>query len=190
MLKPSDLVTVTFIVLSVGIASAQGSHYPIMEKIAQKILQKDQTASCEQLAQENGQPPTGETAPMEPRAGQILHTDPPLRSAFLPCVAAPMTNNLFACGLSPFTPEQRAAQRNFSAARAYAADMEIEERPSADIEQSRPSIDDAPPADFEPSTPEVEQSPSADIEQSRPSIDDAPPADFEPSTPEVEESDE
>jgi len=62
MLKPSDLVTVTFIVLSVGIASAQGSHYPIMEKIAQKILQKDQTASCEQLAQENSQPPTGETA--------------------------------------------------------------------------------------------------------------------------------
>ncbi|MGH7802362.1 MAG: hypothetical protein ACREOW_17335 [Thermodesulfobacteriota bacterium] len=39
-----------------GIASAQNS-YPIMEKIAQKVIQKYQTSSCEQLAMEKPQRP-------------------------------------------------------------------------------------------------------------------------------------
>lgn len=45
------------------------------------------------------------------------------------------------------------------AARADAADMEIEEPPAADFESSQPQIAQPPPADFESSTPEVEDEP-------------------------------
>src|SRR5262249_58317332 len=47
--------------LPVGIASAQPK-YPIMEKIAKKVIQKYQPSSCQQLAQAKSQPPSGQKA--------------------------------------------------------------------------------------------------------------------------------
>jgi len=76
------------------------------------------------------------------------------------------------------------------AARAYAADMEIEEPPAADFEPSRPEIDQSPPAAFERSDPSIDAAPPADFESSQPEIAQPPPADFEPSTPEIEEDSE
>jgi hypothetical protein len=58
----------------VGSASAQD--YPIMEKIAQKVVEKYQTSSCQQLAQEKSQPPTGKKAQLEQRAIETLRNDP------------------------------------------------------------------------------------------------------------------
>jgi hypothetical protein len=34
----------------VGVASAQGPDYPVMEKLAQTVVQKYQTSSCQDLA--------------------------------------------------------------------------------------------------------------------------------------------
>ena len=50
------------ILLPVGIASAQQPQYPIMEKVVQKVIQKYQTSSCQQLAMQKSQPPTGQKA--------------------------------------------------------------------------------------------------------------------------------
>ena len=86
--------------LHVGMASAQES-FPIMEKIAQKVIEKYQTSSCQQLAQQKSQPPTGQQAQMEQRAIQTLRNDPPMRTAFLNRVAAPIANKLFECGMIP-----------------------------------------------------------------------------------------
>ena len=84
----------------VGIASAQDS-YPIMEKIAQKVIQKYQTSSCQQLAMEKSQPPTGEKAQLEKNALEILQNDPQMRTAFINLVAGPIANKLFECGMIP-----------------------------------------------------------------------------------------
>jgi hypothetical protein len=84
----------------VGIASAQDS-YPIMEKIAQKVIQKYQTSSCQQLAQEHSQPPTGEKAQLEQNALEILRNDPQMRTEFINRVAGPIANKLFECGMIP-----------------------------------------------------------------------------------------
>ena len=99
MRKRLYLFTLASVLLSVGSASAQD--YPIMEKIAQKVVEKYQTSSCEQLAQEKSQPPTGKKAQMEQKAIQALHNDPQMRTAFLNRVAAPIANKMFECGMIP-----------------------------------------------------------------------------------------
>ncbi len=88
------------VLLHVGMASAQES-YPIMEKVAQKVIEKYQTSSCQQLAQQKSQPPTGQKAQMEQRAIQTLRNDPQMRTEFLNRVAAPIANKLFECGMIP-----------------------------------------------------------------------------------------
>jgi hypothetical protein len=91
----------TFLVLTwVGAAGAQ-EQFPMMEQIAQKVIQKYETASCEQLAMERSHPPTGQKAEMEQRALQILRTDPQMRTEFINRVAAPIANKLFECGMIP-----------------------------------------------------------------------------------------
>jgi hypothetical protein len=87
------------VLLPVGIASAQ--EYPIMEKVVQKVIQKYQTSSCEQLAQEKSQPPSGQKAAMEQKAVGLLHNDAQMRTAFINQVAAPIANKLFECGMIP-----------------------------------------------------------------------------------------
>ena len=99
MCKRLYLFLFTSILLPVGIASAQ--QYPIMEKVAQKVIEKYQTSSCQQLAQEKTQPPTGQKAEMEQRAIGLLRNDPQMRTAFINQVAAPIANKLFECGMIP-----------------------------------------------------------------------------------------
>ncbi len=88
------------VLLYTGVANAQ-EQFPIMEQIANKVIQKYQTASCEQLAKERMHPPTGQKAQMEQRALQILRTDPQMRVEFINRVAAPIANKLFECGMIP-----------------------------------------------------------------------------------------
>ena len=100
MIRRASLLALVPVLLYVGIASAQES-FPIMEKVAQKVIEHYQTSSCQALAQQKKQPPAGQRAQMEQRALQILRTDPQMRTAFLNRVAAPIANKLFECGLIP-----------------------------------------------------------------------------------------
>ena len=101
MLRPAYLFALVLLLLDIGLASAQGSQYPVMEKMAQKVVEKYQTSSCQQLAQEKSQPPTGKKAQTADRAVQMLRNDPQMRTEFLNRVAAPIANKLFECGLIP-----------------------------------------------------------------------------------------
>ena len=100
MIRRFYLLALVSVLLPVGLARAQES-YPIMEKVAQKIIEKYQTSSCQQLAQQKKQPPTGQRAQMEQRAIQILRNDPQMRTEFLNRVAGPVANKLFECGMIP-----------------------------------------------------------------------------------------
>jgi hypothetical protein len=77
-----------------GVANAQ---YPILDRIANKVIQKYQQSSCEQLWQKHGQPPSEQ----EQRAIQILRNNPDMRTAFINQVAPPIANKMFECGLIP-----------------------------------------------------------------------------------------
>jgi len=100
MIRRLYLLAFVSVLLHVGMASAQES-FPIMEQLAQKVIEKYQTSSCQQLAQQKSQPPTGQKAQMEQRAIQTLRNDPQMRTAFLNRVAAPIANKLFECGMIP-----------------------------------------------------------------------------------------
>src|SRR5215813_13960225 len=100
MIRRAVLVVCAPVLLYVGLAGAQES-YPIMEKVAQKVVEKYQTASCQQLAQQKSQPPTGQKAQIEQRAIQLLRDDPQMRTEFLNRVAGPIVNKLFECGMIP-----------------------------------------------------------------------------------------
>jgi len=100
MIRRAYLLAFVAMLLPVGLASAQES-FPIMEKVAQKVIEKYQTSSCQQLAQQKSQPPTGQKAQIEQRAIQLLRNDPQMRTEFLNRVAAPIANKLFECGMIP-----------------------------------------------------------------------------------------
>jgi len=77
-----------------GIAVGQGR---IMDMVADKVVSKYQSASCEQLWQQKGQP----KSPEEQRAVEFLKNDPQARAVFLNKVAGPIANKMFECGMIP-----------------------------------------------------------------------------------------
>lgn len=87
--------------LCLGPGAAHAQRYPILDKVAQKVIQKYQSSSCEQLAAQRSQPPTGQKAQMMQRVVRMLHEDPQMRQEFLNRVAAPIANKLFECGMIP-----------------------------------------------------------------------------------------
>jgi hypothetical protein len=82
------------ILLLSGVSSAQ---YPIMDQLADKVVQHYRQTSCEQLWQQRGQP----HSQREQEAIQILRQNPQMRAAFIDRVAAPIANKMFECGLIP-----------------------------------------------------------------------------------------
>jgi hypothetical protein len=73
--------------------------YPIMDKVADKIIQKYQTSTCEQLWLKKSEkaPPT----PEEQKAIIFLKNDPQMRAAFINKIAPPIANKMFDCGMIP-----------------------------------------------------------------------------------------
>lgn len=91
----AQVLTAGTILALTGNAFAQ--QYPIMDRVADKVIQKYQTSSCEQLWQNKAKP----KSPMEQRAVQALRGDPGMRQAFFNRVAGPITNKMFECGMIP-----------------------------------------------------------------------------------------
>ena len=83
------------VLLFVGVAAAQ--EFPLMDMIADRIIQKYQQASCQQLWEQKGKPKPEK----EEEAIQLLHDDPQMRAAFINKVAAPIANKMFECGMIP-----------------------------------------------------------------------------------------
>jgi hypothetical protein len=93
------LVAVGFSGMFLSSGSAQ--QYPLLDDLAMRVVQKYQSSSCQQLAAQRGQHPTGRRAAVEERAIRILHEDPGMRQEFINRVAAPIANKMFECGLIP-----------------------------------------------------------------------------------------
>ena len=94
MNKRISIAIVAAAMCAAGIAFGQGR---IMEMVANKVIQKYQSSSCEQLWQQKGQPKSQE----EQRAVEFLKNDPQARTAFLNQVAGPIANKMFECGMIP-----------------------------------------------------------------------------------------
>jgi len=93
-MKLIGLVIVLFAVLVVGSAQAQ---FPILDMLADKVVQKYQSSTCEQLWEARSKPKTAD----EQQVIQMLRGDPQMRTAFLNRIAAPVANKMFECGMIP-----------------------------------------------------------------------------------------
>jgi hypothetical protein len=69
----------------------------IVDMIANKVIQKYQQSTCEQLWQQKGQP----KSPKEQEIVQKLRENPGIRTEFINKVAAPIANKMFECGMIP-----------------------------------------------------------------------------------------
>lgn len=99
-MKRTILFTFAAALLYVSAGSAQQQQqYPILNKLAAKVVAKYQNSTCEQLWQKKSvkTPPSAE----EQKVISFLKSDPQMRQAFINQVAAPIANKMFECGLIP-----------------------------------------------------------------------------------------
>jgi hypothetical protein len=96
MMKRSYLFALLIVLLYVSVANAQ---YPVVDTIANKVAQKYQMSSCEQLWVQKSQkkPPSQQ----EQEAMTMLRNDPKMRASFVNIVAAPVVNKMIECGMIP-----------------------------------------------------------------------------------------
>jgi hypothetical protein len=98
MFRRTWLLAIAAIVVCWGVARAQrGQQHPILDKIANKVIQKYEHSSCEQLLKQKSEPKT----PQEEEAVTLLRNNPQVRTEFLNKVAAPIANKMFECRLIP-----------------------------------------------------------------------------------------
>jgi hypothetical protein len=101
MIKRVAFASLFTLAIALLCAAVNAQQYPIMDKIADKVIQKYQTATCEQLWQERAAKGKAPKPQMEQEALQMLKSDPQMRSAFISKVAAPIANKMFECGMIP-----------------------------------------------------------------------------------------
>lgn len=86
--------------LAVGIGAAH-AQTPIIDAVANKVVQKYQSESCEQLASERATAKSAQKEAAAQRAGQLLREDAQARAAFVNKVANPVVDKMIVCGFVP-----------------------------------------------------------------------------------------
>ncbi|HVN23545.1 MAG TPA: hypothetical protein VMT71_06215 [Syntrophorhabdales bacterium] len=89
------IVTMVFGVVFAGVAAAQ--QYPMVDMVANNVIEKYQMMNCEQLWEQKGKP----KSPKEQEAIQMLRGDPQIRQYFINKIAGPVANKMFECGMIP-----------------------------------------------------------------------------------------
>jgi Creb binding domain-containing protein len=72
-----------------------------MDQVADKLIQKYQVSTCEQLWQERAAQRGQPRSPAQQQAIEILRGNPQMLTAFINKVAAPIATKMFECGMIP-----------------------------------------------------------------------------------------
>ena len=94
MIRKIVMVAAVPAALAVAFAYAQ---MPIVDAVANKVVQKYQSSSCEQLWQNRGKAASAE----EQRVLGFLKQDAAARQEFFNRIAGPVMNKMFECGMIP-----------------------------------------------------------------------------------------
>ena len=92
MTKPSIL----FAAAAATLVDASSPSRPY-ESVANRVVQKYESATCEELWKKKSEPKSAE----EQRVMQFLRDDPQMRTAFFNKVSGPIVNKMFECGMIP-----------------------------------------------------------------------------------------
>jgi hypothetical protein len=100
---PKKFASASLFTLAIALlcAAVNAQQYPVMDKVAEKVIQKYQQSTCEQLWEERAQKGKAPKPQMEQEALDMLKSDAQMRAAFINKVAAPIANKMFECGMIP-----------------------------------------------------------------------------------------
>ena len=87
----------TFLMAAALMCAGTACAQDMVAAVADMVIHKYQTSSCEDLAAQKKQPPSKMTT----TAIAKLKSDPKIRKQFIDLVAAPIANKLFECGMVP-----------------------------------------------------------------------------------------
>lgn len=92
------LAVAPLLLIVISGTEAQDQH-PLIDMLAQKVVQKYQSTPCSELRmkKEEKAPPS----PQEQKVIAYLRSDPQSRKVFIDKVAAPIANKMFVCGMIP-----------------------------------------------------------------------------------------
>src|SRR5262249_48753542 len=124
------------LLLALPFLNVEGAQHPVVEKIANKVIQKYQQSSCDQLWKEKNQP----KPPQEQEAVNILRNDPKMREAFINKVAAPIANKMFECGMIPRFFPNVMEDRAFKSCPKLPAECTDPQHPGTDLLPMRQSM--------------------------------------------------
>ena len=102
--RPCALIALFVLIASAPSASPQQSQYPILDKFAQKVIDKYRTTSCADLKAKKEAPKPAQPAndaQMKQKVVTLLRNDPKMREHFLNMIAGPIANKMFECGMVP-----------------------------------------------------------------------------------------
>jgi hypothetical protein len=88
---------IIIVLLASATAGTAYAQYPIMDRVAEQVIAKYQSSTCEQLWQARGKSKSAE----QQRAISFLRSDPSMREAFFNKIAGPIVNKMFECGMIP-----------------------------------------------------------------------------------------
>ena len=89
------------LVITTIVASVASAAYPMLDKVAAKVVQKYQTATCQQLMQEKAESQGKPKSETEQHAIQMLREDAGMRAEFFSKVSVPVVTKMFECGMIP-----------------------------------------------------------------------------------------
>lgn len=78
-------------------ACVGAQQFPVADNVADKVVQKYQSMTCEQLWAQKAQPKSAE----EQRVIGILQQNPQMRAEFINRIAGVVVNKMFDCGMVP-----------------------------------------------------------------------------------------
>jgi len=99
MKKHTYLFIPVFVLLGFGVAYAE--QHPLLNMIADQVIQKYQNASCEDLWKERAEKQGQPKPEKEQEFIQLMQTNPDLRKEFIDKIAPPVANKMFECGMIP-----------------------------------------------------------------------------------------
>jgi hypothetical protein len=99
MKKYCYLVATALALLYVTVATAQQGQHPILDALANKVVQHYQTSNCDQLRQGQAQHANMPMSPGEQKLLELLRTDPEMRHEFVSIAADQVVDKMIQCGM-------------------------------------------------------------------------------------------
>jgi len=84
-------------ILALIVANAVSAQGMLLDAAADKVINKYQTSTCDQLKAQKNEPPSDK----EKEAIGFLRNDSQARISFINKIAAPVLNKMFDCGMIP-----------------------------------------------------------------------------------------